>query len=119
MSALALLVGEIERLRGVLATLRADISPTADANPFGLSRREFQVLRLVAQGYSYRQIGMELDIALRTVRVHAFNSYRKIGVRKQIHAARWAWKHGLISVDDAWASVQKLQGLIEERHDTT
>jgi DNA-binding NarL/FixJ family response regulator len=55
-----------------------------------LSAREEQVLRLVAQGMSNRQIGAALGIAERTVKVHLGSVFRRIGVEDRTSAALWA-----------------------------
>jgi DNA-binding NarL/FixJ family response regulator len=56
----------------------------------GLSPREEQVLRLVAQGMSNKQIGASLGIAERTVKVHMGSVFRRIGVEDRTSAALWA-----------------------------
>jgi DNA-binding NarL/FixJ family response regulator len=55
-----------------------------------LSPREEQVLRLVAEGMSNKQIGSALGIAERTVKVHLGNVFRRIGVDDRTSAALWA-----------------------------
>jgi DNA-binding NarL/FixJ family response regulator len=55
-----------------------------------LSPREQQVLRLVAEGMSNKQIGATLGIAERTVKVHLGNVFRHIGVEDRTSAALWA-----------------------------
>lgn len=45
-----------------------------------LSPREQAVLRLIALGYRYRDIGVALEISTRTVKMHATNMRRKVGV---------------------------------------
>ena len=56
----------------------------------GLSPREEQVLRLVAEGMSNKQIGASLGIAERTVKVHLGSVFRRIGVEDRTSAALWA-----------------------------
>lgn len=55
-----------------------------------LSGRERQVLDLVAQGLSNRQIGRALGISERTVKVHVGHLFRRIGVADRTSAALWA-----------------------------
>ena len=52
--------------------------------------REEQVLRLVAEGMSNKQIGASLGIAERTVKVHLGSVFRRIGVEDRTSAALWA-----------------------------
>ncbi len=63
--------------------------------PDGLSRRECEVLALVADGHSNRQIGETLFISDRTVARHLTNIFHKIGVTSRTQAARYAIDHGL------------------------
>lgn len=55
-----------------------------------LSTREEQVLRLIMRGFSNKQIGSELGIAERTVKVHVGNVFRRIDVADRTSAAMWA-----------------------------
>jgi DNA-binding NarL/FixJ family response regulator len=55
-----------------------------------LSVRERQVIDLLTRGLSNRQIGRELGIAERTVKVHLGHLFRRIGVADRTSAAMWA-----------------------------
>ena len=46
-----------------------------------LTDRQKEILRLVAQGHTNREIGEQLDISVRTVEVHRFNLMRRLRVR--------------------------------------
>jgi len=46
-----------------------------------LSRRELDVLRLLAEGASYAEVAQRLGISAHTVTSHVKNCYRKLGVR--------------------------------------
>ncbi len=48
---------------------------------FALTDRQKEILRLVAQGHTNREIGAQLDISFRTVEVHRFNLMRRLRVR--------------------------------------
>jgi DNA-binding NarL/FixJ family response regulator len=65
------------------------------ALPGGLTRREREVLRLVADGASNREIGEALYISDRTVARHLTNIFSKIGVASRTKAARYAIDRGL------------------------
>jgi len=67
----------------------------APTPPDGLSRRECEVLALVADGRSNREIGETLFISDRTVARHLTNIFHKIGVTSRTQAARYAIDHGL------------------------
>jgi DNA-binding CsgD family transcriptional regulator len=72
-----------------------------------LSERELQILRLVAEGFSNRQIASQLDISENTVKVHVRNIFGKIQVASRTEASMYAVRNGLITdmvpvlVDDA------------------
>jgi DNA-binding CsgD family transcriptional regulator/tetratricopeptide (TPR) repeat protein len=76
---LALQVG-----RGETIDLR-QASPTPP-DPWRLTAREGQVLRLLAQGLSNRQVGLQLGISEKTVSVHLSNLYAKLGVTSRTEA---------------------------------
>ena len=46
-----------------------------------LTARQKEILKLVAQGHTNREIGEQLDISVRTVEVHRFNLMRRLRVR--------------------------------------
>jgi DNA-binding NarL/FixJ family response regulator len=58
-----------------------------------LSPRERQVLLLLTRGLSNRQIGRDLGIAERTVKVHVGSLFRRLGVTDRTSAAMWARDH--------------------------
>jgi DNA-binding CsgD family transcriptional regulator len=63
--------------------------------PDGLSRRECEVLAMVADGHSNREIGETLFISDRTVARHLTNIFHKIEVTSRTQAVRYAIDHGL------------------------
>lgn len=73
----------------------------APAYPGGLTRREVEVLCLIANGKTDRSIAEELVIAESTVRRHISNIYAKIGASNRAEATRYALREGLLSLDDA------------------
>jgi len=69
----------------------------AVAEPFSLlSGREREVLHLIADGLSAKEIGTELEISTKTVEAHRTSLMRKLGVRKATELVRYALRHGLI-----------------------
>jgi non-specific serine/threonine protein kinase len=60
-----------------------------------LSRREREVLRLLADGRTNREIAEALVLSIRTVESHVFNTYAKIGARGRAEASAYAVRHGL------------------------
>jgi DNA-binding NarL/FixJ family response regulator len=67
----------------------------ARGSPDGLTRRECEVLTLLADGRSNREIGQALYISERTVARHMTNIFHKINVTSRTQAARYAIDHGL------------------------
>jgi predicted ATPase/DNA-binding CsgD family transcriptional regulator len=73
---------------------RPEVRP---ARPAGLSRREVEVLRLVADGKTASEIATQLFISTRTAEHHIQHIYTKIGVSSRAAAARWAVKHDVVA----------------------
>jgi DNA-binding CsgD family transcriptional regulator len=61
----------------------------------GLSPREVEVLRLLAEGDSNRRIADRLSISQRTVERHVLHILDKLGLNSRTAAAMWAVRHGL------------------------
>ncbi len=68
------------------------------ADPFGLTPREREVLRLVADGCSNNQIAQQLFISRATASVHVSNILSKLGVTTRVQAAALAHRRGLAAV---------------------
>ena len=65
------------------------VSDTASQGQ-SLTSRQKEILRLVAQGCTNREIGQRLDISVRTVEVHRFNLMRRLRVRNVAQLLRQA-----------------------------
>ena len=59
-----------------------------------LSEREVEVLRLLAQGLTNKDIAQTLILSVRTIEAHLRHIYGKLGVRSRTEAALWAVEHG-------------------------
>ena len=66
--------------------------------PHGLGGREEEVLCLIADGYSSKEIARQLQIAPSTVDVHRRNIMRKIGLHKVADLTRFAIRHQLVNI---------------------
>jgi ATP/maltotriose-dependent transcriptional regulator MalT len=66
------------------------------AYPAGLSAREVDILRLVAQGLSDIEVAERLVISPRTVTTHLTSIYNKLGVNSRVAATRFAVEHHLV-----------------------
>jgi DNA-binding CsgD family transcriptional regulator/tetratricopeptide (TPR) repeat protein len=100
--------GELERLARLG---RVDLRPQGPDGPvgpvadpaaaaraaLGLTARELEVLTLVAEGRSNRQVAQALFISAKTASVHVSNILAKLGVASRVEAAAVAHRHGLES----------------------
>jgi DNA-binding CsgD family transcriptional regulator len=101
------LLGEIDglaaRARLTLAVEQGGASAARSAeecvaeDPFGLTPRELEVLRLVARGATNREIGAELFMAEKTASVHVSRILAKLAVRTRTQAAAVAHRAGLVA----------------------
>lgn len=87
--------------RGMIDTSAAQVLVNA-SQPNGpqeddLTEREIEVLRLLAQGVSNKEIAKALNISLGTVRFHTSNIYMKLDVSNRTEAAQLALRLGWIS----------------------
>jgi DNA-binding NarL/FixJ family response regulator len=65
--------------------------------PGGLTRREIEILKLVAEGHSNVQLARMLWVTEQTVKFHLSNIYRKLDVANRTEASRWAQRNGLLN----------------------
>jgi NarL family two-component system response regulator LiaR len=79
--------------------------PQRPPTPEPLSEREMEVLRLLAQGKSNREIAEQLVITELTVRTHVSNILGKLHLASRTQAALYALKEGLASLDDVPADM--------------
>ena len=89
---------EIAAPNGAAAAGDGSLEPSdgrADDDPFGLTPRERQVLALIAEGATNRQIGAALYMAEKTASVHVSRILAKLGVRSRTQAAAVAHRQHL------------------------
>ena len=86
------------RLAGfVLDAFAGEISPEeADADLDSLTIREREVLQLIARGYLYKEIALELGISVKTVEAHVSTVLRKLQLSNRHELSRWAVERRLI-----------------------
>jgi two-component system response regulator NreC len=63
----------------------------------GLSQREEQVLRMVAWGYSNKEIAAELELSVKTVETHKAKGMHRLGVQTRIDIVRFALLQGWLN----------------------
>src|SRR3954452_2193258 len=66
-----------------------------------ISKRERDILRLVATGATNQQIAYQLNISINTVKVHLRNIFGKIGVTSRTEATVFAVRNGLVQLSEA------------------
>jgi NarL family two-component system response regulator LiaR len=74
--------------------------PQTHLTPDPLTAREMEILRLVAQGKSNKEIAGNLVIAEETVHTHVSNILNKLHLASRTQAALYALKEGIASMDD-------------------
>jgi DNA-binding NarL/FixJ family response regulator len=62
-----------------------------------LTRRELEILRLVAEGHSNSTLAKMLWVTEQTVKFHLANIYRKLDVANRTEASRWAHLNGVLT----------------------
>ncbi len=62
----------------------------AELQRLGISKREYEVLELIAQGLSNQEIAEKLFVSLNTVKTHSSNLFMKLEVRRRTEAIRRA-----------------------------
>lgn len=86
-----------DAVRCVLAAAGQHVRPLRPARPAQLTERELDVLRLIAQGLSIKEMALRLTIAPKTVDSHIQHIYEKIGVSTRAGATLFAVEHNLLA----------------------
>ena len=84
-------------MRAVLQVAGAKRPVVATRRPAGLTKREVEVLQLLARGLSLNQIAEQLVISPSTAHSHAAHVYEKASISTRAGAALFAMQHGLVS----------------------
>lgn len=64
----------------------------------GLTQREREILQLIAEGYTNKEVASNLKISLKTALVHRNNIMQKLGIHRQADLIRYALKEGISSI---------------------
>jgi len=75
--------------RKVIQTFQPTVQPSADIG--SLTKREWEMLDLLAKGYRYKEIADRLCISFETVRTHIHNIYEKLHVQSRTEALNKAF----------------------------
>jgi DNA-binding CsgD family transcriptional regulator len=91
------MIDEALRFTDVVAGPQATAAEPAAAPPTpSLTRRELEVLHLLAEGVSNKEIATQLGMAPKTAMHHTTKIYRKLDVRGRGQAAAWARRAGIV-----------------------
>ncbi len=77
----------VQGFRGKSSSRKRDVT--------GLTPKEKEVLQLIAEGYSSKQIAKSFNLSLNTIHVHRNNIMKKLGIHKQAELVRYAIKEGI------------------------
>lgn len=77
---------------------KIDLIETTAGEMEGLTKRELEVLTLIAEGLLNKEIGYELCISEKTVKNHISNIFRKLNVNDRTQAAVYAIKNNIIQL---------------------
>jgi NarL family two-component system response regulator LiaR len=86
-------------LRKLMEQVAAQPASIQPVNSLQLTGRELDVIRLVAQGKSNREIANDLVISEKTAKAHISNILGKLGLDDRTQMAVYAIKHGLVDLD--------------------
>jgi two-component system, NarL family, response regulator NreC len=82
-------------IAGRLVNRKSGQGPTSMAgSAANLSSREEEVLRLVAWGYSNKEVAAQLDLSVKTIETHKANATHKLGLTHRIDLVRYALERG-------------------------
>ena len=73
-----------------------------------LTRREFEILQLVAEGHTNGVMASMLWVTEQTIKFHLSNVYRKLNVSNRTEASRWAQVNGLLPLKQGSAETDGL-----------
>jgi DNA-binding NarL/FixJ family response regulator len=79
-----------------VARSRSDTGPRSAAADARLTKREAEILRLVAEGNSNAEVARVLWVTEQTIKFHLSNVYRKLDVANRTEASRWAQLNGVL-----------------------
>jgi DNA-binding NarL/FixJ family response regulator len=84
------------RVAGLIVHRARSRAGDLDASSAGLSEREVEVLRLLAEGLDNNEISLKLYLSPTTVKRHVSIIFSKTGVSNRVQAAMWAVRAGII-----------------------
>jgi predicted ATPase/DNA-binding CsgD family transcriptional regulator len=96
----------VDEVLAQTATDEAQVAPEAQITPYSLTPREQEVLRMLAEGHSDREIADALFVTRRTASVHVSNILAKLELRNRGEAIAFAHRHGFVQTDSVDPSLR-------------
>jgi DNA-binding NarL/FixJ family response regulator len=84
------------RLAGFVLDAFRDLDGVGDPELDRLTTREIEVMRLIARGYSYKEVAQRLGVSHRTVESHVSAVLRKLQLTSRHELSRWANDRGVV-----------------------
>lgn len=88
----------LKRMQATEAYSKKNLDNSSEAA--SLTRREMQLLKLLARGYTYREVAEDLNVSSHTVNSHIKNLYRKLSVKTKNEAVFAATRQGLLDMHE-------------------
>ena len=87
---------EVANVTSLLAELSGTLAARAASNSYGLTSREIEVIGLVTEGCSNKELAFRLNITEDTVKRHLTNIFDKVGMSTRLELALFALKNNLV-----------------------
>ena len=84
-----------EEVKAILADQELNDNPAKAGDLNDLSRRELDIIKLIKEGHSSREIALQLDISIKTVEVHRYNVLRKLKLKNSVALVNYINEKGL------------------------
>ena len=84
-----------DEVKNILAHQELDETVSTGADMNNLSRRELDIIQLIKEGLSSKEIAMRLDISLKTVEVHRYNILKKLNLKNTASLVNFLNTQGL------------------------
>ena len=84
-----------DEVKTILAQQELEEGTTTTNDLNNLSRRELDIINLIKEGHSSKEIALKLDISLKTVEVHRYNILKKLNLKNTVYLVNFINTQGL------------------------